>query len=155
MAWRCLLRLELCISRHGLFKLFIDFGIGYGFLINTGQLFVSGGWIHQNIFQCGIIPVQGIRRIGFRKHLSEEIIDFCICGTGIVHVGEAQTGGNGFCTLCFSGAGAAAEHEVAHGLIPIGGHLCMLADADDLRRYDVPVCESGDQQFFLGSKGSV
>ena len=81
----------------------------------------------------------GVLRVG--EHHAHKVVNLRPCGTGVLHVGQPQSRGDGLCSHGLAGAGRAAKEKVPH----LGGLACgelgVLTDVHRLLGNDVPLRE--------------
>ena len=90
------------------------------------------------------------RTVYIREHLTEEVVDLRIGGTGEMHIRQSQTCSNRFGTFRLTCTCRSAHHEVAHGLGGSSGCLSVTADLHDLLGDHIPPGNCRDLRLFLG-----
>ena len=122
-------------------------------IVCPGQLFISGCRIEADIIkgrQFHRHSSMRFRTVHVREHLTEQVVDLRIGGTGEMHIRQSQTCSNRFGTFRLTCTCRSAHHEVAHGLGGSGGCLSVTADLHDLLWDHIPPGNRRDLRLFFG-----
>ena len=84
----------------------------------------------------------GVLRVG--EHHTHKVVNLRPCGTGVLHVGQTQSRGDGLGSHGLAGAGRAPEKEIPHLGGFARGELGVLTDVHCLLWNDVPLWEDGN-----------